>query len=57
MSSRALGEEPEALLPVLLQKEAGLTLAGPAALRSLLFPLGALGLLFAPETRGRELPE
>jgi MFS family permease len=40
-----------------LQMGWGLSLAGSATLISLLFPLGALLLLFAPETRGRELPE
>jgi MFS family permease len=40
-----------------LQAGWGLSLAGSAALLSLLFPLGALLLVFAPETRGRELPD
>jgi MFS family permease len=40
-----------------LQMGCGLSLAGSATLISLLYPLGALLLLFAPETRGRELPD
>jgi hypothetical protein len=35
----------------------GLSLAGSATLISLLFPLGALLLCFAPETRGQDLPD
>ena len=40
-----------------LQKEWGLTLESAASLLSLLFLFGAAALLFAPETRGTELPE
>jgi MFS family permease len=40
-----------------LQLGCGLSLADAATLISLLFPLGALLLLVAPETRGRELPD
>jgi MFS family permease len=40
-----------------LQMGYGLSLAGSATLISLLFPLAALLLVFAPETRGQELPE
>ena len=40
-----------------LQKEWGLTLEGAASLLSLLFLFGVAVLLFAPETRGTELPE
>jgi MFS family permease len=40
-----------------LQMGCGLSLAGSATLISLLFPAGALLLLFAPETRGQELPD
>ncbi len=41
-----------------LQSDGGMNLgmANAAALLSLLFPLGALLLLFAPETRGQDLP-
>jgi MFS family permease len=48
---------PALFLAGWLQKDGGLSLAGSATLLSLLFPLGALLLLFAPETRGRELPD
>jgi MFS family permease len=48
---------PALFLTGWLQLGCGLSLAGSATLISLLFPLGALLLLFAPETRGRELPE
>jgi MFS family permease len=48
---------PTLLLAGWLQLDGGLSLAGSATLLSLLFPVGALLLLFAPETRGRELPE
>src|SRR5262249_18583618 len=40
-----------------LQRDWGLTLEGAASLLSLLFLLGLVVLLFAPETRGSELPE
>jgi MFS family permease len=40
-----------------LQMGCGLSLSGSATLLSLLFPIGALLLLFAPETKGRELPD
>jgi MFS family permease len=39
-----------------LQRDAGLSLAGAASALSLLFLPGAVLLLFAPETRGHELP-
>jgi MFS family permease len=39
-----------------MQKEKGIGLNDAAALLSLLFLLGALLLLFAPETKGQELP-
>jgi hypothetical protein len=40
-----------------MQKDWGYTLGDAASLLSLLFLLGALLLLLAPETRGRDLPE
>ena len=40
-----------------MQKEAGYSLTGAATVLSFLYLLGVLVLLFAPETRGRELPE
>ena len=51
-----------AAVPVLvlsgwLQKERGLGVEASAALLSLLFLPGALLLLAAPETRGRDLPD
>jgi MFS family permease len=48
---------PVLLLAGWLQKDGGLSLSGSALLVSLLFPVGALLLRWAPETRGRELPE
>jgi MFS family permease len=39
-----------------MQSDWGLGLANAVALLSLLFPLGALVLLFAPETKGQDLP-
>jgi MFS family permease len=48
---------PVLLLSGWLQKESGLSEEGAAALLSLLFLPGALLLLAAPETRGRDLPE
>jgi MFS family permease len=47
---------PALFLAGWMQKD-GLSLADSAALVSLLFPLGALLMLWAPETRGRELPD
>jgi MFS family permease len=48
---------PVLLLSGWLQKERGLSVEASAALLSFLFVPGALLLLFAPETRGRDLPE
>jgi MFS family permease len=39
-----------------IQSDRGIGLANAAALLSLLFPLGALLLLIAPETKGQDLP-
>jgi MFS family permease len=47
---------PALFLSGWLQRDHGLSLGGSGMLVSLLFPVGAFLLLFAPETRGRELP-
>ena len=40
-----------------MQKDWGFSLENAASLLSLLFLIGAVALLFAPETKGKELPE
>jgi hypothetical protein len=40
-----------------MQKDWGFSLESAASILSLLFIIGAIALLFAPETRGEDLPE
>jgi hypothetical protein len=39
-----------------MQRDWGISLANAATLLSLLFPIGAVLLLIAPETKGQNLP-
>ena len=47
---------PILLLSGWMQRDAGISLANAATLLSLLFPLGAMLLWIAPETKGQDLP-